>query len=72
MGIRQPLKIIKQVINKENPNCIFHSDMTAAVGKISINLADVDMASFDSQKIYGVKGIGMLYKNTKVKIKPLF
>lgn len=72
MGIRQPLKIIKQVINKENPNCIFHSDMTAAVGKIPINLADVDMASFDSQKIYGVKGIGMLYKNTKVKIKPLF
>lgn len=50
----------------------FHSDMTQAIGKVPVNLADVDMASFDSQKIYGVKGVGMLYKSNKVRIKPLF
>ena len=72
VGIRQPLKTIKQVINKENPRCVFHSDMTQAIGKVPVNLADVDMASFDSQKIYGVKGVGMLYKSNKVRIKPLF
>ncbi len=71
LGIRQPLKTIKQIINKENPNTVFHSDMTQALGKIPINLADVDMASMSGHKIYGPKGIGLLYKNTKVRIRPL-
>ena len=71
LGIRQPLKTIKQVINKENPNTIFHSDMTQAVGKIPINLGDVDMASMSGHKIYGPKGIGMLYKKIGLNIKPI-
>lgn len=71
LGIRQPLKTIKQVINKENPNTVFHSDMTQALGKITINLADVDMASMSGHKIYGPKGIGILYKKDSIKIKPL-
>lgn len=71
LGIRQPLKTIKQVINKENPNTLFHSDMTQAIGKISINLNDVDMASMSSHKIYGPKGIGLLYKKESVNIKPI-
>lgn len=71
LGIRQPLKTIKQVINKENPNTIFHSDMTQAVGKIPINLSDVDMASMSGHKIYGPKGIGMLYKKIGINIKPI-
>ena len=71
MGIREPLKTIRQIINKENPNIIFHSDMTQALGKIPINLADVDLASFSSHKIYGPKGIGLLYKKESVRIKPL-
>jgi cysteine desulfurase len=72
LGLRQPLKTIKQVINKENPSTIFHSDMTQAVGKIPVNLNDVDMATISSQKIYGPKGIGLLYKKESVIIKPLF
>ncbi len=70
-GIRQPLKIIKQIINKENPNTIFHSDMTQAAGKVPINLKDVDMASLSGHKIYGPKGIGMLYKRSDINIKPI-
>ena len=38
LGIRQPLKIIKQIIKKENSDCVFHSDMTQALGKCPINL----------------------------------
>ena len=71
LGIRQPLKTIKQVITKENPQTIFHSDMTQAVGKVPINLSDVDLASMSSHKIYGPKGIGLLYKKEGVNIKPL-
>ncbi len=71
LGIREPLKTIKQIINKENPNIIFHSDMTQAIGKVPVNLADVDMASMSGHKIYGPKGIGLLYKKDSVKIKPI-
>lgn len=70
-GIRQPLKTIRQIINKKNPSTIFHSDMTQAVGKIPITLNDVDMASLSGHKIYAPKGIGMLYKKENIKIKPL-
>lgn len=70
-GVRQPLKTIKQVIMKENAHTVFHSDMTQAIGKVPINLNDVDMASFSGHKIYGPKGIGMLYKKDGIRIKPL-
>ena len=70
-GIRQGLKTIRQIINKENPNTIFHSDMTQALGKVPINLNDVDLASFSGHKIYAPKGIGMLYKKENIYIKPI-
>ena len=45
--------------------------MTQAVGKISVSLLDTDLATISSHKIYGPKGIAMLYKNSTVKIKPI-
>ncbi len=71
LGIREPLKMIRQIIKKENPETIFHSDMTQALGKIPVNVKDVDMASFSIHKIYGPKGIGLLYKSNFIKIEPL-
>ncbi len=71
LGIRQPLKMIRQIIKKENIDTIFHSDMTQAIGKIPVNMHDVDLASMSAHKIYGPKGIGMLYKSSMIKITPL-
>jgi len=71
VGVRQPLKMIRQIIKKENPSTLFHSDMTQAVGKIPINFHDVDMASISAHKIFGPKGIGLFYKNSRVNITPL-
>ena len=71
LGIRQPLKTLRQIIKKENPNTIFHSDITQAVGKIPVNLHDVDLASMSGHKIFGPKGVGFLYKSNKVSIVPL-
>ena len=45
--------------------------MTQSLGKTSLSLRDVDLASFSIHKIYGPKGIGILYKNNKVKINPI-
>lgn len=71
LGIRQPVKMIRQIIKKENPNTLFHSDMTQAIGKIPVNFHDVDLASISAHKIFGPKGIGLLYKNSRIKINPL-
>lgn len=71
VGVRQPIKMIRQIIKKENPNTLFHSDMTQAIGKIPVNFHDVDLASISAHKIFGPKGIGLLYKNSRVKINPL-
>lgn len=71
LGIRQSLKLIRQTINKVNPNVAFHSDMTQAVGKMPINLKDVDMASISSHKIFGPKGISLFYKSENIKVNNL-
>lgn len=71
IGIRQPLKMIRQIIKKENMETVFHSDMTQAIGKVSVNMRDVDLASVSGQKIFGPKGIGFLYKSSMVKVTPL-
>lgn len=70
-GVRQPLKMIRQIIKKENMATIFHSDMTQAIGKVSINMKDTDLATMDGQKIFGPKGIGFLYKSSMVKVAPI-
>ena len=71
VGVRQSLKSIRQVIKKENMNTLLHSDMTQAIGKYTINIHDVDLATMSSHKIYGPKGIGLLYRNSKVNVAPI-
>ena len=70
-GVRQPLKTVRQVIRKNNENCIFHSDMTQAIGKVNLSVSDVDLASMSGHKIYGPKGIGLLYKNRNIVLTPI-
>lgn len=71
VGFKQPLKTIRQVINKKNPNVIFHSDLTQALGKTNFYLSDLDLASFSAHKIYAPKGIGLLYKRKDLNIDTL-
>ncbi len=70
-GFKQPLKTIRQVINKKNPKTLFHSDLTQVLGKTRFYLSDLDLASFSSHKIYAPKGIGILYKRRNLQIDTL-
>lgn len=70
LGIKQPIEKISQIV-KCYPKCYFHVDCTQAIGKINIDLSQVDLASISAHKIYGFKGIGLLYKKESIAIDPL-
>lgn len=70
IGIRQPIEEIGELL-QQYPKCYFHVDMTQALGKINIDLKNIDLASFSAHKIYGIKGIGMLYKKDSIVLEPL-
>jgi cysteine desulfurase len=60
--------------NKINKSQVFfHTDATQAVNylPISIPKLGVDMMSFNSAKIYGPKGVGILYAKKTVPIMPI-
>lgn len=70
LGIIQDIDRLGKFL-KDYPKLIFHSDVTQAIGKIKLNLDNVDLASFSAQKFYGLKGVGCLIKNKNIKIEPL-
>ena len=70
-GVRQPLKMLRQIIKKQNEFTLFHSDLSQAIGKTTISFRDIDLGSVSAHKFYGPKGIGFLYKSNIVNIAPL-
>lgn len=51
----------------------FHSDAVQSLGKLPIDVKamPVDMLAFSAHKIYGPKGVGVLYLRKGVKVEPL-
>ncbi len=70
IGIKEPLEEIGKII-KENSKAFFHADITQAVGKIEIDLTNIDLASFTAHKFFGINGIGCLIKKDKIMLEPL-
>lgn len=70
IGLKQPIHEIAQIL-KDYPKCYFHVDCTQALGKIPIDLTDIDLASMSGHKIYGMKGIGLLVKKENIQLLPL-
>lgn len=73
VGSLMPLEEAGKLIKSVNPSCLFHVDAVQGFGKavMPIKSANIDMLSFSGHKIHGPKGIGVLYVNEKVKIKPI-
>lgn len=73
IGAVEPIEDIAAVIRAENKNTVFHVDAIQGYGKYKIypKRMGIDLLSASSHKIHGPKGVGFLYINETVKIKPL-
>lgn len=70
LGNIQPIKQIVEIL-KDYPTCYLHVDCTQAVGKLNIDLQDVDLISFAPHKFYGLNGFGGLLKRKEIILEPL-
>lgn len=71
LGTINDIKKISEIA--ENNSVYLHSDTVQSIGKTDINLHElgVNFASFSLHKIYGPKGIGMLYIKSKTETDKL-
>ena len=62
-----------KIIREKNPAILFHVDAIQAYGKYHIypNRQGIDLLSVSGHKIHGPKGVGLLYVNKRVKIRPI-
>lgn len=73
IGSLQPIAEAGALIKKMNPRILFHVDAVQGYGKFKIypKRMNIDLLSVSGHKIHGPKGVGFLYVNDKVKIKPI-
>jgi len=65
IGTIEPIKEIGEIAKKHD--ILFHTDAVQAVGKVPIDVEamNIDLLSASAHKLYGPKGVGMLYLRNK-------
>ena len=73
VGSVQPIQEAAGIVKAYNKNILFHVDAVQGFGKYRIypKKLKVDMCSISGHKIHGPKGIGALYIDEHVKIRPI-
>lgn len=71
IGVIQPIKEIGQICRDKK--VFFHTDAVQAVGNVPVDVKNmnIDLLSLAAHKIYGPKGIGVLYIKKGIKIHNL-
>lgn len=70
IGTIQPIKKIAKICRERG--VIFHTDACQAPGYLDINVEHlgVDLMTLNGSKVYGPKGVGLLYVRQGIKITP--
>lgn len=73
VGAIQPVAEAGALIKRMNPKILFHVDAVQGYGKFRIypKRMNIDLMSASGHKIHGPKGVGLLYVDERVKIKPI-
>lgn len=69
IGTIEPIEEIGKMCRKRG--VCFHTDAVQTVGKIPVSLKNIDLLSSSGHKIYGPKGIGLIYIRKGTKLEPL-
>lgn len=72
LGVIQDVESIGKVIKEKNKKCIFHVDSAQAFGKVNIDVkkSKIDILTLSGHKIHAQKGIGAMYVNRNISLKP--
>jgi cysteine desulfurase len=70
LGTLLPLKTVGEICKKYD--AVFHSDTVQTMGHFEHDLSDlnIDFITCAAHKFHGPKGVGFLYINNRIKIKP--
>lgn len=78
IGTVQPIAEIANVIQKykqahADSSFVFHTDACQAAGYLDLNIEKlhVDMLTLNGSKMYGPKGVGLLFVKRGIKLEPL-
>jgi len=69
-GVLFPIQEIGRIVH-ENSEAAFHVDGVQAVGKIPINLENVDLFALSGHKLHAPQGIGALYVRKGISLSPM-
>lgn len=83
IGTIQPLREIAEVVAAERQRRLaagnttplyLHSDASQGVGQVDVHVArlSVDMLTLNAAKMYGPKQVGLLWRASHVRLRPLF
>lgn len=73
VGTIQPIADLSRIAKAKNANVLLHTDAVQAAGAVDITPSKlgVDMLSIAGHKLYGPKGVGLLYLKNRTPWQPM-
>ncbi|GBD22788.1 Cysteine desulfurase IscS [bacterium HR29] len=73
VGTIEPIAEAVRIAKQRNPRVVFHTDAVQAAGAIDITPSKlgVDLLSIAAHKLYGPKGVGLLYIKNRTPWQPM-